>query len=322
MSLHSPMVFFGTPELAVYVLEELEAAGIVPDVVVCAPDAPKGRKLILTPPPVADWARERGIPILQPERLKDPAAVPELANTEWEVFIVAAYAKLLPAWLLALPRRGVLNVHPSLLPKLRGPSPIRTAIREDVRDAVGVTVIRLDEEMDHGPIVAQATVSPDPWPLPGHILDELLFREGGRLLAEALPLWLAGSIEPEEQKHDEATYTKKLTKADGEIRLDGDAWQNWLAYCAYDGWPGTYFFETKEKIQETREHGKTRQETDGVTDHGDTRTSIRVKIAEAEYVDGEFRILKVVPEGKKEMSWEEWARSARMGDGNGNGANE
>jgi len=280
MSTKPSIAFFGTPQLAVWVLEELEAAGIVPDLVVTTEDKPVGRALVLTPPPAKVWADERGIPVLQTPSLQERSAVPELANSEWDLFIVAAYNIILPAWVLTTPKRGVLNVHPSLLPKFRGPSPIRSAILEDAREAVGVSIMQLDEAIDHGPLVAQARVELPAWPVLGHELDELLFREGGRLLAEVVPLWLAGTITPEEQNHSEATFTKKFEKTDGELSLTGDAYKNYLTYCAMDGWPGTYFFAEKDGAR------------------------VRVKVTGATYEEGKFRITSVIPEGKKEQPWE------------------
>ncbi len=301
------IAFFGTPELAVFVLEELEEAGIVPSVVVTAPDKPVGRKLVLTPPPVRVWADEHGIPVVQAASLKDRGAVPELANSEWDLFVVAAYNIILPEWVLTLPKHGVLNVHPSLLPKLRGPSPIRSAILRDERDAVGVSVIELDREVDHGPLVAQARVELPEWPMPGRTLDELLFREGGRLLAEVIPLWLKGEITPEPQDDTAATFTKKFEKADGELDLAGDPYRNYLKYCAMDGWPGTYFrVSSRQPTADSTDRVRVNSEQSTV-DSGDT--SLRVKVAEAEYTDGEFRILKVIPEGKREMSYEDWQRN-------------
>ncbi len=288
-----PIAFFGTPRLAVYVLEELEAAGIVPDLVVTAPDRPVGRKLVLTPPAVKVWAEERGIPVLQPASLKERSAVPELANSEWDLFIVAAYNIILPAWVLAQPKHGVLNVHPSLLPRLRGPSPVRSAILRDEQDAAGVSVIELDTQVDHGPIVAQARVELPEWPLPGRMLDELLFREGGRLLAEAVPLWCKGEITPDPQDDGAATFTKKFEKADGELRESDTAYQKYLKYCAMDEWPGTYFFVDRK----TARAG------------GDARRTERVKVGEATYEEGEFRILTVIPEGKRAMSYDDWKRN-------------
>jgi methionyl-tRNA formyltransferase len=285
---HANIAFFGTPDLAVYVLEELEHAGILPGVVVTPPDKPAGRNLVLTPPAVKVWAESRDIPVLQPESLKDKDSMPEFTNTDWDLFIVAAYNYILPSWILSLPKHQVLNVHPSLLPKLRGPSPIRSALLLDQQDAVGVSIITLDTQVDHGPLVAQATVELPVWPVRGHILDELLFREGGKLLSEVIPLWLKGEITPDIQNHTEATFTKKFEKGDGEIDLSGDPHQNYLRFCAVDGWPGAFFF-----LQDSR----------------DPEKRIRVKITDATVIDGVFKIISVIPEGKREMPWDVYLQS-------------
>lgn len=273
------IAFFGTPQLSVWVLEELKAAGIVPSLVVTAPDTPQGRNLKLAPTAVKVWAQENDVLALEASSLKDRTNISELANSEWDLFIVAAYNFILPKWLLELPTHGTLNVHPSLLPKLRGPSPVRSAILLDQKDAVGVSVIVLDEQIDHGPILAQANVALEEWPIQGHILDELLFREGGRLLAEVLPLYLQGDVTPEAQNDTQATFSKKFKKEDGLLDLGDDPYKNYLKFCAFDGWPGTYFFVT----------------------HNDKQ--LRVKITQAAYQDKKFVIEKVIPEGKKEMAY-------------------
>lgn len=122
--------FFGTPELAVTVLETLGTHGYEPGIVISSPDRPKGRGLSMTSPPAAQWAREHGIQLMQPASI-DESVVEQLAQRSWDVFIVAAYGKLLPKSLLTIPARGVLNVHPSLLPKLRGASPVQSAVLTD-----------------------------------------------------------------------------------------------------------------------------------------------------------------------------------------------
>lgn len=279
---NASIVFFGTPQLSVWVLEELNQASIIPALVVTAPDTPQGRNLKLAPTPVKVWAQRNDVPVLEASSLKDRSAVAELANSQWDLFIVAAYNFILPKWLLDLPKHSTLNVHPSLLPKLRGPSPVRSAILLDQKDAVGTSIIQLDEQIDHGPIVAQATVALESWPVQGHVLDELLFREGGRLLAEVVPLWLEGQITPEAQDHAQATFSKKFKKEDGLIDPYDDPYQNYLKFCAYDGWPGTYFFVTHNKKH------------------------IRVKVTDAVYQDQKFLIKKVIPEGKKEMPYSEF----------------
>lgn len=280
------IVFFGTEPLATGVLDELESASITPALVVTSPDAPQGRKHVLTPPHAKMWAQERGIPVLQPKTLTGDDIAP-LMNTDWNLFIVASYGKILSGSLLSLPKYGTLNVHPSLLPKLRGASPIRSAILENMRET-GVSIMLMDEEIDHGPIVAQARIELEEseWPPRATVFEALLAHAGGQLLAETIPLWLAGKITPEEQNHEKATFSQKITKEDGKINLADDPYQNLLKIRAYDGWPGTYFIHSK--------NGK----------------DIRIKITDAELAeDGSLKILRVIPEGKKEMDYSDFLRA-------------
>ena len=274
-------VFLGTPRLAVLVLEELETAGLLPTLVVTTPDERAGRGLKLTPPPVKAWAEERGIEVLQPERPADITA--SLRASGCEAFVVVAYGKLLPPEVLAIPKQGALNVHPSLLPRLRGASPVRSAILNDEKN-VGVTVMQLDEEMDHGPIIAQKKVETE-WPPRASALEEILMREGGRLLATVLPPWLAGTIEARPQNHDVATYCEKMEKGDALLDLNADAYHNLLKIRAYEGWPAAFAYFQR--------NGK----------------KIRVQILDATIVNGALVITRVKPEGKKEMSYEDFLNS-------------
>jgi methionyl-tRNA formyltransferase len=281
------IVFFGTPDIAVHVLEELERAGIVPALVVTNPDTAQGRKLVLTETPVARFAREHSIPILKPTTLKDATVAAALQNSGAELYIVAAYGKIIPSSILSIPKYGTLNVHPSLLPRLRGASPIRSAILEN-EYPTGVTIMVLTEGLDEGPIVAQevADIPKETWPLHGRILDEKLARMGGRLLACVLPAWITGTLTPAEQDHAHATYCKKITKDMAEIDLAADPAENLRKIRAFDGWPGAYFF-----------HHKNGQR-------------IRIKIADAEMRDAVLVLTRIIPEGRKEMAYEDWMRSA------------
>lgn len=264
--------FFGTPRFAVFVLEELEKVGIVPDIIVTQPDRPAGRGLKLTPSPVKVRALAHEVPVIQ-----EPSTL-HLEPSTFNLFIVVAYGKILPKEVLALPVHGTLNVHPSLLPKFRGPSPIESQILADDPEC-GVTIIKLDNEVDHGPIVAQASITPDGWPVRASVLEELLAREGGKLLAEAIPPYMERSITPEPQDHSKATFTKKIKKEDGLIQFSDDPYSNYLKFCAYDEWPGTFFFNPPAG------GGK------------------RIKIVDAEYKNGLFKPLRVIPEGKKEQDY-------------------
>lgn len=293
MSKREPLriAYFGTSPFAATILEMLCENNLAPILVVTQPDAPKGRGLTLAESAVKEKATELGLDVVTPESLKIEHVPDEITNSEWDLFIVAAYGIFIPKRILALPKHGCLNVHPSLLPKLRGASPIVSAILNDEQHSVGTSIILLDEEMDHGPIVAQARITPDEWPIGKNTLEPLLAEQSGILLAESIRPWVSGEIEAEPQNHDEATFTRKITKEDGLIDLSGDAYQNYLKYCALEGWPGTYFFIEK--------NGK----------------SLRVKIIEAEFVGGHFTPLRVTPEGKSEMPYEDFMRGINKKSG-------
>lgn len=279
-------VFFGTGQIAGIVLEELVSAGFLPSLIVTAPDKPQGRGLTLTPSHVGILAENLVIPTIKPPRL-DEASAAELKKIEADVFIVADYGALLRKYVLDLPKHGTLNMHPSLLPRLRGPSPIRSAILTDEKDT-GVTIMVLDEQMDHGPVIAQRRVPLEIWPPRATLLEERLSHEGGRLLSEMLPLWIAGSIEAREQNHDVATYTKKFEKADGKIDLRESGYVNYLKIRAYEGWPTAFTFFVR---------------------NGDL---IRVQILDAHMEHDTLAIDVVKPEGKNAMPYSEFLRSGAM----------
>lgn len=274
--------FFGTPHFSVVVLEALQAQGYLPALVITAPDRPQGRGQKLTPSPVKAWAEKNGIDVVTPEKLSDENFIAELGNTQWDVFITAAYGKILPKSILDLPRRGCLNVHPSLLPKFRGASPVLSAILHNER-VTGVTIMLMDEKMDHGPIVAQARIEleEDAWPPQGSFFEDMLATEGGNLLAETLIPWVEGEVTPEVQDETQATFTKKFTDADALVDLQGDAAQNLLKIRAFDKNPRAYFLDSNGK---------------------------RVIITQAHIEDGKLVVDKVIPEGKKEMEYKDFRK--------------
>lgn len=289
--------FFGTSPVAVGVLNALKAEGNLPALIVTTPDAPAGRKLELTPPPAKRWALENNIPILQPQKL-DSEFVYQLKTKNYQLFLVASYGLLIPKRVLALPEHGTLNVHPSLLPKYRGPSPIQTAILQGDRET-GVCIMLMDEKMDEGPVLAQEIV-----PLGGTEVNEELETKlatiGGKLLTRMIPEWIAKKITPHPQDHTQATYTRKFEKADGYIdptlldatKLNLGTRFNFVEVQAAErkvralsNTPGTY---TILKTKSAKE--------------------MRVKILSAKIEGGLLVPIKVIPEGKKEMGWEEFKR--------------
>ena len=274
------IAFFGGEPLGLPALQALCSAGLTPSLVVCNPDRPSGRGLELTPPHIKVWALENGIDVFQPTTYKDKAVLAQLTETEWDLFVVVAYNFILPKWFLELPKQGVVNVHPSLLPKLRGASPIRTAILKNLRSEIGVSIMLMDEKMDHGPILAQTPLSLNEWPINGPLLDNRLAQIGGEMLAQTIPKFLAGELTPTEQNHGDATYTKKFEKADAELFLDpfnlpsGDeAFATLCKINAFAGMADCFFMD----------EGK------------------RIKIKGADFSNGTLTLKRVIPEGKKEM---------------------
>lgn len=283
MSSQPSIAFFGTPDLAVILLDGLTARGLTPSLIVTQPDKPRGRKLILTPPAVKVWADANDITTMQPTKLDD-TFIEAIQKQAFDLFIVAAYGLIIPQRVLDLPRCGTLNVHPSLLPKYRGPSPVQAQILSDDQ-VCGITIMEMDAEMDHGPIVAQREVLPDLWPLKASELHALLWPIGTELLADVIPEYCAGTRTPTPQDHTKATFTQKYKKEDGELDLaHDDPYEMYLRYCAFDPWPGVHFFDERE--------GK----------------RIRLKITDAEFAGGEFFMKSIVPEGKAEISFEQWNR--------------
>lgn len=271
------IAFFGTPEFAVDILNELEKAELTPSLIVTNPDKPKDRKLVLTPPPAKVWAEKRGIKVAQPETLKDAKLLQELRKERWDLFVVAAYGKIIPKEYIDLPLHHTLNVHPSLLPKFRGASPIQSAMIADEK-RTGVSIMVLDEEMDHGPILGQETYVVKEWPKADE-LERALAQKGGALLGRLIPRWIDRAIAAVPQEHHLATYTKKITKTDGLIDLETVAVDPYAAFRkiqAYAGWPSAYFIDSDGK---------------------------RVIISNATFENNELVIERVIPEGKKEMTY-------------------
>ena len=236
------IVFFGTDEFAHIVLTSLKEAGF--DVVAAITKPTPASKLELPP---ADLG------------------------------VVAVYGKILPKHILEHFTYGVLNIHPSLLPKYRGPSPIRTAIANG-DETTGVTIIRLDSEMDHGPVLTQNVYRVAQNVRHGELRDQLA-KLGAEMLIKIIPNYIAGHIETQPQDESLATYTKLLTRDDGEVDLKNDTPELiWNKFRAYETWPGIWF----------------------------THKGKRVKILEGTFEDGKFKIQKLQPEGKKPMSLQDF----------------
>jgi len=281
-------VFFGTPKFAAIILERLIDTGFVPEAIICNPDEPIGRKHILTPPPVKtrtmnyELGIRNRIQILQPEKL-DKEFINSLfkIHNSFDVFIVAAYNKIISEEIINLPKFKTIGVHPSLLPKYRGASPIQTAILSGEKET-GVDLYLIDKGVDHGPVLATAKCEiseKDNYETMENKLAEL----GAKLLIENLPKYLTGELKAIEQDHSQATLTKKFSTEDGRVDLEKDpAELIFNKIRALNPDPGVFtFIKTKIGLK-------------------------RIKLLEAELKDGKLELIKVQPEGKKPMSYKDF----------------
>ncbi|MEX2008439.1 MAG: methionyl-tRNA formyltransferase [Candidatus Spechtbacterales bacterium] len=235
-------VFFGTPDFAAIILKKLIDSPYRPFLVVTAPDKPAGRGNQLTPPPVKVFAQETGIEVVQPEKL-NAAFVEELKKAGCELAIVAAYGLIIPQAVLDVPQRGFINVHGSLLPKYRGASPIQQAILDGEKET-GPTIMLMDAQIDHGPILSQRTFPIAPTDTAEDVFAKMA-ESGGELLLETIPQWTGGDIVPREQDHKTATYTERLAREDGHINWSKPADHIERMLRAYTPWPGIFvFFES------------------------------------------------------------------------------
>jgi len=232
------IVFMGTPEFSAIILEGLINSEFRPILVVTAPDKPVGREQILTPSPVKLMAQKYEIAVAQPEKILNLKS--EILNLKPDLIVAAAYGQIMPKSILDIPQYGCLNVHPSLLPKYRGPTPIQTAILNGDKET-GVTIILMDEKMDHGPILAQRKlrIEEDESAL---ILHDKLVELGVNLLIETISKWLKGFLKPHPQDETKAVYTKILTREDGRIIWKKTAEELERETRAFSGWPGSFTF--------------------------------------------------------------------------------
>ncbi|HEY8021847.1 MAG TPA: methionyl-tRNA formyltransferase [Thermoanaerobaculia bacterium] len=230
------IVFFGTPEFAVPTLAALVAAGRAPACVVAQPARPAGRGRGVEEPPVARWAAERGFPILQPERVREPAFLAALGELALDVVVVVAFGQIFPPGLLALPPLGCVNLHASLLPRYRGAAPIQAAIAAG-EAKTGVTTMRMEQGLDSGPILLQDEVTIGPRETAGE-LGARLARLGARLTVETLARLERGDLAPRPQDGGLATYAPRLSRASGEADWSLSALALFDRLRAYTPWPG------------------------------------------------------------------------------------
>ena len=237
----------GTPRFAATILEALLHSSCQVLAVYTQPDKPAGRGRPVVIPPVKKLALERQIPVFQPETLKSSNVVDKLVSLQPELIVVAAYGAMLPTEVLFLPKFACLNVHPSLLPRHRGPSPVAyTILCGD--ELAGVTIMLMDAGMDTGPILAQEKAGISFMDTTGS-LSAKLADAGGRLLLETLPKWLNRELKPQVQDEAQATYSKLINSEDAEIDWLLSADELWRRIRAYNPWPISYTWYNGKRLR-------------------------------------------------------------------------
>lgn len=292
------LVFMGTPEFAVPSLSALLEADHEIPLVVTRPDRAAGRGRLMTPPPVKTLALQRGLSVLQPEKIREPGFLDALRRAQPEAIVVVAYGKILPREVLDLPEKGCLNLHASLLPKFRGASPVAWAVLAG-ESRTGVCAMRLTEGMDEGPVYQCEETPIGPDETAGE-LSKRLAEIGAGLLLRTLEGLRAGTLVPRAQDHSKASYAPLLVKSDGELDWSEDAAAICRRIRAMSPWPGGWTVFAEEGSE-----GETWQivravEAEGKGEPGIVQTAGREGIV-VTAGRGAVRILTVKPAGKRAM---------------------
>ena len=295
------IVFMGSPDFA---LPSLRALADVYDIVgvVTQPDRASGRGRELKPPPVKVLAQELNIPLMQPEKLKQPDAMEQLTAWAPDLIVAAAFGQILKMDVLELPRYGCVNVHASLLPRWRGAAPINAAILHG-DDETGVTIMKMDVGLDTGPMLSKRSIRIKPDDTAGSVF-QALSTLGADLLLETLPDYISGKIQPDPQPDEGATYAPMLNKEDGKLDFSSDVYELERRVRAFNPWPGTFMDFDGVNLKVHRAH----------IEQGNAADGKRLIIQNQPAVGARGGILvldNIQPAGKKPMDGKSFLAGAR-----------
>ena len=274
--------FWGTPEVSSKTLDILFNGGYIPKIIITSPESRSGRGMHINKTPVEIWAIEHNIQCLKPEKI-DNDFIKEFNDFNIDLSIVVAYGKILPKNIIQSPKLGTINIHYSLLPKYRGASPLEGALLNG-DTTTGISIQQMVFKLDSGPIIKEIEVPID-IDATKEELRASLIKLGGEALCSVIPDIYSKNINPKYQEEEKATFCKKIKKEDGLINPSINQKENYNKYRAFYGWPGVYFFTQKDN------------------------KDIRIKIVKAKYENDSFIIERVIPEGKKEISYQDFLKS-------------
>ena len=274
--------FWGTPEVSSKTLDILFNGGYIPKIIITSPESRSGRGMHINKTPVEIWAIEHNIQCLKPEKI-DNDFIKEFNDFNIDLSIVVAYGKILPENIIQSPKLGTINIHYSLLPKYRGASPLEGALLNG-DTTTGISIQQMVFKLDSGPIIKEIEVPID-IDATKEELRASLIKLGGEALCSVIPDIYSKNINPKYQEEEKATFCKKIKKEDGLINPSINQKENYNKYRAFYGWPGVYFFIQKDN------------------------KDMRIKIVKAKYENDSFIIERVIPEGKKEISYQDFLKS-------------
>ncbi|WP_110929370.1 methionyl-tRNA formyltransferase [Bacillus massiliglaciei] len=298
------IIFMGTPDFSVPVLKRIIDEGYEVAAVVTQPDRPVGRKRILTPPPVKIEAVKQGIPVFQPEKIREKEELDKILQLQPDLVVTAAFGQILPKELLEAPKYGCINVHASLLPELRGGAPIHYSIIQG-KDKTGITIMYMAEKLDAGDILTQAEVKIEEEDNVGTLHDKLSII-GADLLADTLPKLLKGELEPMKQDESLATFASNIKRADEEINWTNAGEDIYNQVRGLNPWPVAYTILNGAvlKIWQSQKIKTDKQQEPGTI--LDTKEGILVSTGNHTSI----LITELQPSGKKKMKASDYLRGA------------
>ncbi len=303
------VAYMGTPDFAVAPLQALLAAGHEVTAVVTQPDKPKGRGAKMVMPPVKVCALEHGIPVFQPQKIREPKAVETVRGFAADVFVVAAFGQILSREILEIPKYGCINIHASLLPAYRGAAPMQWAILNGEKQT-GVTIMQMDEGIDTGDMLLKRAVPIEETETDQSLQDKLA-KVGSSLIVEALKKLEAGLLRPVRQTEADSSYASRLTKSMGELDWNLGAQVLDQKVRGLYSWPGAYTY-FRGKLLKICEAHPVLEEADGQagTVSAVTKEAIIVNTGKQK-----LSLLQVQPESKKRMAVKDFLLGYKVGKG-------